>query len=83
MDEKDKVPTQGAEHGPLFEELRAVITKHTDAATRERLLTRLDHLETSVNSSSFGTHLKAFAEEAEEDAAAVAPFLSRLSSLLP
>ncbi len=83
MDEKDKVPTPSVEHGPLFEELREAVIRHTDAETRERLLKRLDHLETSVNTSAFGTHLKAFVEEVEEDAAAIAPFMSRLSSLLP
>jgi hypothetical protein len=83
MTDKDKVPPASTEHGPLFEELREAIAKHTDEATRDRLLKRLDHLETSVNSSSFGAHLKTFVEEVEEDAAAVAPFLSRLSSLLP
>lgn len=83
MDENDKVPPAGTEHGALFEELRETIAKHADAATRERLLKRLDHLEASVNSSAFGTHLKTFVEEVEEDAAIVAPFLSRLSSLLP
>lgn len=82
MDDKDKVPTSG-EHGELFAELRASIIKHTTGETQERLLSRLDHLESSVAHSSFGAHAKAFVEEVEEDAAAVAPFLSRLSSLLP
>ena len=83
MNDNDKVPAAGAEHGPLFAELRASIEKHTHGETRDRLLARIDHLEKSVNSSSFGQHVKAFVEEAEEEAAAVGPFMSRLSSLLP
>jgi hypothetical protein len=83
MTDNDKAPVTGSEHGPLFEELRDTIAKHTEGETRERLLARLDHLEKSVNTSSFGGHVKAFVEEAEEEAAAIAPFMSRLSSLLP
>ncbi len=83
MDDKDKGEGEISEHGPLFAELRASIERHTHGAARERLLTRLDHLEKSVNSSSFAHHVQALIEEAEEDAAAIAPFMSRLSSLLP
>jgi hypothetical protein len=81
MGEKDK--TTGSEHGPLFNDLRASILKNTGGERQSELLARLNQLEMSVNSSSFGGHVKAFVEEAEEEAAAIAPFLARLSSLLP
>jgi hypothetical protein len=80
MTSDDKKAT---EHGPLIEELRQSVLKHTSGDRQARLLERLDRLEESVNSSAFGGHVKALIEEAEEEAAAVAPFLSRLSSLLP
>lgn len=83
MDDKDKQTAGGSEHGPLFAELRASIARHARGASRERLLARLDQLEKSVNTSAFGHHVKALIEEAEEDVAAIAPFMSRLSSLLP
>ncbi len=83
MDENDKGEGEISEHGPLFAELRQSIVRHTQSPTRERLLTRLDHIEKSVNTSAFGHHVQALIEEAEEDAAAIAPFMSRLSSLLP
>jgi hypothetical protein len=81
MGEKDKAT--GSEHGPLFNDLRASILENTGGERQSKLLGRLNQLEMSVNSSSFGEHVKAFVEEAEEEAAAIAPFLSRLSSLLP
>jgi hypothetical protein len=81
MQSKDKSPAE--EHGPLFAELRASIVRHTSAQTQERLLSRLDQLERSVNASSFASHVKALIEEAEEEAAAIGPFMSRLSNLLP
>lgn len=81
MDEKDKAAA--GEHSQLITELRASITRHTSGKRRERLLARLDQLELSAKTSSFGEHVKAFVEEAEEEAAAIAPFMSRLSSLLP
>ncbi|HEY6983724.1 hypothetical protein, partial [Reyranella sp.] len=82
MDDKGKVPAE-AEHGQLIAELRASITRHTSGKRRERLLARLDQLEMSASTSSFGEHVKALVEEAEEEAAAIGPFMARLSSLLP
>jgi hypothetical protein len=72
-----------SEHGQLFAELRAEVSKLGEGETRERLLTRLDRLEKSMHTSSFGEHVRAFVEEAEEEAAAIGPFMARLSSLLP
>lgn len=83
MDENDKIPAANPEHGPLFEELRASIIKHTTGDVQARLLARLAHMETTTSTSSFGTHVSALVEEAEEEAAALGPFMSRLSSLLP
>ena len=37
----------------------------------------------SMNTPSFTDHVKGLVEEAEEEAAAIGPFMSRLSSLLP
>jgi len=71
------------EHGPLIAELRTAVEQNTTGERRERLLARLHQLEDSVSTSSFGEHVKALVEEAEEDAAAIAPFMARLSSLLP
>jgi hypothetical protein len=71
------------EHSRLIAEMRASILKHTSGETQERLLARLDQMDNSVATSSFGEHVKALVEEAEEDAAYIAPFMSRLSSLLP
>jgi ABC-type transport system involved in cytochrome bd biosynthesis fused ATPase/permease subunit len=71
------------EHGPLIAELRESITRNTSGETREKLLARLDQMEGSASTSSFGEHVKALVEEVEEDAAYIAPFMSRLSSLLP
>ncbi len=82
MDEKDKDPAAG-EHGRLIAELRDSIVRHTSGETRERLLVRLDRLEKSMHTSSFAEHVSALVEEAEEEAAAIGPFMSRLSSLLP
>jgi hypothetical protein len=82
MDDKDKVP-HTSEHRQLITELRASIARHTSGETRQRLLARLDQLEMSASTSSFGEHVKAFVEEAEEEAAAIGPLMARLSSLLP
>lgn len=71
------------EHSRLIEEMRASILKHTSGETQQRLLARLDQMDNSVATSSFGEHVKALVEEAEEDAAYIAPFMARLSSLLP
>ncbi|HZP98558.1 MAG TPA: hypothetical protein VFB13_03400 [Reyranella sp.] len=81
MQNENKSP--GAEHRPLIAELRASVLRHTSGETRERLLARLNRMETAESTSSFGEHVKALVEEAEEEAAAIAPFMSRLSSLLP
>jgi len=72
-----------ATHGRLIEELRDSIEKNTAGEQRERLLEKLRDLETALETGSFGEHVKALVEEAEEDAAAIAPFMSRLSGLLP
>ena len=53
----------------------------TDAVGR--LLARLHQLENSETTGSFTDHIKALILEAEEEAAEIAPFMSRLSSLLP
>jgi hypothetical protein len=71
------------EHSRLIAEMRASIIKHTSGETQDRLLARLDQMDSSVATSSFGEHVKALVEEVEEDAAYIAPFMSRLSSLLP
>ena len=70
-------------HERLIGELRAAIEKTPDGARRERLLAILHRLEHSHGTEAFGGHVKALIEEAEVDAAGIAPFLSRLSSLLP
>lgn len=71
------------EHSRLIAEMRASILEHTSGETQARLLARLDQMDNAVATSSFGQHVKALVEEAEEDAAYIAPFMSRLSSLLP
>jgi hypothetical protein len=70
-------------HDRLIAELRSAIEKSPDGARRERLLAILHRLEQSRGTDSFGDHVKALIEEAEVDAAGIAPFISRLSSLLP
>jgi hypothetical protein len=70
-------------HDRLIGELRAAIEKTPEGARRERLLAILHKLERSQGTESFGEHVQALIEEAEVDAAGIAPFLSRLSSLLP
>jgi hypothetical protein len=70
-------------HARLIEELRAAATTSRDSVRRERLLAILSKLEQSHGTASFGGHVKALIAEAEADAAEIAPFLSRLSSLLP
>jgi 23S rRNA maturation-related 3'-5' exoribonuclease YhaM len=73
----------GHGHERLIAELRAAIEKSPGGERRERLLALLHRLEQSHGTESFGHHVKALIEEAEVDAAEVAPFLSRLSALLP
>jgi hypothetical protein len=70
-------------HERLIAELRLAIEKSPDGARRERLLAILHRLEQSHGTDSFRDHVRALVEEAEVDAAGIAPFLSRLSSLLP
>ena len=81
MADQDK--ESAAEHAALIAEMRASITRHTSGETRERLLARLDQMEESAATPSFADHVKALVEEAEADAAAIAPFMARLSTLLP
>jgi hypothetical protein len=71
------------EHQELIAELRVAIERTPPGERRERLLARLHQLEQSHGTDSFGDHVKALIEEAEVDAAGIAPFISRLSSLLP
>lgn len=81
MQNEDKSPAEDTDK--LIAELRASIARHTSGETQARLLARLDQLEKSVHASSFSSHVKALVEEAEEEVAAIGPFMSRLSSLLP
>jgi len=67
----------------LIAELRTAIEQSPPGERRERLLERLHQLEHSHGTESFGDHVRALIEEAEVDAAEIAPFMSRLSSLLP
>lgn len=71
------------DHKALLAELRAEILAKTHGEKQARLLARVREMETSPVSPTFSDHIKALTEEAEEDAAMIAPFLSRLSSLLP
>jgi hypothetical protein len=71
------------EHKELIAELRMAIERSQPGERRDRLLERLHQLEHSHGTESFGDHVKALIEEAEVDAAGIAPFISRLSSLLP
>lgn len=70
-------------HEALIAELRASIEASPDGERRERLLARLHDLENAATTGSFTDHIKALILEAEEEAAEIAPFMSRLSSLLP
>jgi hypothetical protein len=71
------------EHQRLIVELRSAIEQSPPGERRERLLARLHRMEQSHGTESFGEHVKALIEEVEVDAAEIAPFISRLSSLLP
>jgi hypothetical protein len=75
--------TDKNEHGPLFEEMRAEVRRTTVGERQELLLARIDRLEASSRDHSLRARLKALVLEVEEDASELAPFLSRLSSLLP
>jgi hypothetical protein len=81
MVENDKA--LGPEHGPLFEEMRTSIRNNSTGERQAELLARVDQLEKSSHASSLREHVKALIDEAEEEMAELAPFLSRLSSLLP
>ena len=70
-------------HQRLIAELRAAVEKTPPGARRDRLLAILHKLDQSHGTESFGEHVRALIEEAEVDAAGIAPFMSRLSSLLP
>ncbi len=82
MAEDDK-GSGSAEHSALVAELRASVLANTTGEKQQRLLAKLHDFENAAATSSFGEHVKALVEEAEEDTATIAPFLSRLSSLLP
>lgn len=71
------------EHEALIAEIRAAVEAGATGERRERLLARLRELENAHGTPTFGDHVQALVNEAEEEAAEVAPFLSRLSSLLP
>jgi hypothetical protein len=70
-------------HERLIAEVRTAIENSPPGERRERLLAILHRLEQSHGTDSFGHHVKALIEEAEVDAGEIAPFLSRLSGLLP
>ena len=74
---------KNADHTGLIAELRAAIENSPPGERRERLLARLHRVEQAHGTESFGDHVKALIEEIEVDAAEIAPFMSRLSSLLP
>ena len=71
------------EQKELIAELRMAIERTPPGERRDRLLARQHRLEQSHGTDSFGDHVKALIEEAEVDAAGIAPFMSRLSNLLP
>jgi hypothetical protein len=79
----DDKETGGAKHEAVIAEVRAAVLANTTGEKQQRLLARLHTIENSVETSSFGEHVKALVDEVEEDAASIAPFLARLSSLLP
>jgi hypothetical protein len=71
------------DHRKLIDEVRASVERHTSGARRDRLLARLDEVDKAHGTHKFGDRLKALIEEIEVDTAEIAPFVSRLSSLLP
>jgi hypothetical protein len=74
---------ENEKNAALIAELRAAIEASPDGERRERLLARLHQLEKAAGHHSFADHVKALILEAEEEAFEIAPFMSRLSSLLP
>ena len=75
--------SESKKHEALIAELRASIEASPEGERRARLLARLHQLENAETTRSFTDHIKALILEAEEEAAEIAPFMSRLSSLLP
>ena len=75
--------SESKKHEALIAELRASIEASPDGERRERLLERLHQLENAKTTGSFTDHVRALIEEAQDEAAEIAPFMSRLSSLLP
>ena len=75
--------SESKKHEALIAELRASIEASPDGERRERLLARLHDLENAATTGSFTDHVKALILEAQEEAAEIAPFMSRLSGLLP
>lgn len=71
------------EHQKLIAELRTALEQTPDGPRRERLLALLHKLDKSHGTEAYGDNVQALIDEAEVDAAGIAPFLSRLSSLLP
>ena len=71
------------EHQRLIAELRAALETSPDGPRRERLLALLHKLEHSHGTDAYGGNVQALIDEVEVDAGEIAPFLSRLSSLLP
>jgi hypothetical protein len=75
--------SESKKHEALIAELRASIEASPEGERRERLLARLHQLENAETTGSFADHVRALILEAEEEAAEIAPFMSRLSGLLP
>ena len=75
--------SESKKHEALIAELRASIEASPEGERRERLLARLHQLENAETTGSFTDHIKALILEAEEEAFEIAPFMSRLSGLLP
>jgi hypothetical protein len=71
------------EHQRLIADLRAALETTSDGPRRERLLALLHKLDKSHGTDAYHGNVRALIDEAEADAAEIAPFLSRLSSLLP
>ena len=75
--------SESKKHEALIAELRASIEASPEGERRDRLLARLHQLENAETTGSFTDHVRALILEAEEEAAEIAPFMSRLSGLLP